>query len=89
MSATQTVSSDKNQSVVFAFANATTEGRGFPLLQLEGLDPAAEYKLTWIEGKAWEGTPEIASGAWWMRRGIQLNLRGDFQAAAFHLDRQP
>jgi len=88
MSATETVSSDKNQAVVFAFANATTEGRGFPLLQLQGLDPDAEYKLTWIEGKSWPGTPENASGAWWMRHGLQLDLRGDFQAASFHLDRQ-
>ena len=88
-SATQTVSPDKNQSVVFAFANATQEQRGFPLLQLQGLDPAADYKLTWIEGKALPGTPEVASGSWWMHHGIQLDLRGDFQAAAFHLDRQP
>src|SRR6266851_3821794 len=88
MSASETVSGDKNQAVVFAFANATTEGRGFPLLQLQGLDPDAEYKLTWIEGKSWPGTPENASGAWWMRHGLQLDLRGDFQAASFHLDRQ-
>jgi alpha-galactosidase len=88
-SATQTVSADKNQSVVFAFANATQEGRGFPLLQLQGLDPSAEYKLSSIEGKALPGTPESASGAWWMRHGLQLDLRGDFQAAAFRLDRQP
>ena len=88
MSATETVSSDKNQAVVFAFANATTEGRGFPLLQLQGLDPSAEYKLTFIEGKALPGTPETASGAWWTNHGLQLDLRGDFQAAAFHLDRQ-
>jgi alpha-galactosidase len=87
-SATQTVSPDKNQSVVFAFANATQKRRGFPLLQLQGLDPAAEYKLSWIEGKAAPGTPENASGALWMHYGIQLDLRGDFQAAAFHLDRQ-
>ena len=86
-SSTQTVSADKNQSVVFAFANATQEGRGFPLLQLQGLDAAAEYKLSWIEGKARPGTPETASGAWWMRHGLQLELRGDFQAAAFRLDR--
>jgi alpha-galactosidase len=88
MSATETVSADKNQAVVFAFANATTEGRGFPLLQLHGLDPGAEYKLIWIEGKALAGTPERASGAWWTNHGLELDLRGDFQAAAFHLDRQ-
>src|ERR1700720_2457587 len=82
-SATQTVSAGKNQSVVFAFANATQEGRSFPLLQLQGLDSAADYKLSWIEGNALPGTPEVASGSWWMHHGMQLDLRGDFQAAAF------
>jgi alpha-galactosidase len=87
-SATETVSANKNQAVVFAFANATTEGRGFPLLELQGLDPAAEYKLAWIEGKALPGTPDVASGDWWMHHGVQLDLRGDYQAAAFRLDQQ-
>jgi alpha-galactosidase len=87
-SATETVSSDKNQAVVFAFTHSTQEGRGFPLLQLQGLDQDAEYKFNWIEGKAMPGTPASASGAWWMRHGVQLDLRGDFQGAAFYLDRQ-
>jgi alpha-galactosidase len=89
MSATETVSSDKNQAVIFAFTHSTQEGRGFPLLQLRGLDKDADYKLSWIEGKAQPGTPESASGAWWMHHGLQLDLRGDYQAAAFQLDRQP
>ena len=88
-SSTETVSRDKSQAVVFAFAKGTQEGRGFPLLQLLGLDPNAEYKLSWIEGKAEPNTPDAASGAWWMNHGLQLELRGDFQAAAFRLDRQP
>jgi alpha-galactosidase len=88
MSATETVSSDKHQAVIFAFTHSTQEGRGFPLLQLQGLDPDADYNLSWIEGKARPGTPASASGAWWMRHGLQLELRGDFQAAAFRLDRQ-
>ncbi|MGH9677538.1 MAG: GH36 C-terminal domain-containing protein, partial [Candidatus Acidiferrum sp.] len=87
-SSTETVSPDKRQAIVFAFANATQERRGFPLLQLEGLDPNAIYKLSWIEGKARPETPESASGAWWTNHGIQLELRGDFQAAAFRLDGQ-
>ncbi len=85
-SATETVSSNKAQAVVFAFSNATQEGAGFPLLQLQGLDPAAEYKLTWIEGKARIGTPTAASGAWWMNHGLQIEMKGDYQAAAFQLD---
>jgi alpha-galactosidase len=88
MSATESVSRDKNQSVVFALTHSTQEGRAFPLLLLQGLDPDAQYQLTLIEGKARQGTPTSASGAWWMRHGIWLDLRGDFQAAALRLDRQ-
>ena len=87
-SATETVARDKNQAVVFAFTHSTQEGRGFPLLELQGLDPGAEYKLSFIEGQARSDTPASASGAWWMRHGINLDLRGDFRAATFQLDRQ-
>jgi alpha-galactosidase len=89
-SATQTVKRDKSQSVVFAFIHSTQEGRTFPTLKLKGLDPAAQYALTAIEGKARTGTPEAASGAWWMNHGLELGegFRGDFQAAAFRLDKK-
>ena len=87
-SATETVSPDKSQAVFFAFVHSTQEGRGFPRLQLLGLDPEAEYSLTSIEGKAIPGTPAQASGAWWMNHGVDLDLHGDFQAAAFQLDRK-
>jgi alpha-galactosidase len=89
-SATQTVRADKGQSVVFAFIHSTQEGRGFPTLKLQGLNPAAEYSLSWIEGKAQPGTPTVASGAWWMNHGIDFSdsFRGDFQAMAFRLDRK-
>jgi alpha-galactosidase len=87
-SSTQTVSPDKSQSVVFAFTVATKQGRLFPLLQLQGLDPNAKYKLTMIEGKVLRGTPESASGDWWLHHGINLDLKGDYQAAMFRLDRE-
>jgi len=87
-SATESVSGDRGQAVVFAYADATIQGRGFPLLELQGLDPDARYKLAFIEGKALSGTLETASGDWWMHHGISLDLRGDFQAASFRLDRE-
>jgi alpha-galactosidase len=89
-SATQTVNRDKTQSVIFAFIHSTQEGRGFPRLKLKGLDPAGQYALTPIEGKAQAGTPATASGAWWMNHGLDMDddFRGDFQAAAFRLDRK-
>jgi alpha-galactosidase len=89
-SATQTVNRDRSQSVVFAFIHSTQEGRGFSRLQLKGLDPKTEYTLTPIEGTAQKGTPATASGAWWMNHGIEMgeDFRGDFQAAAFRLDKK-
>ena len=86
--ATEMVAADKHQAVLFAYANGTNEGRNFPLLQWKGLDPQANYKLSLIEGKTLAGTPETASGAWWMNHGLNIDLRGDFQAAGFRLDRQ-
>jgi alpha-galactosidase len=89
-SATQTVKPDQSQSVVFAFIHSTQKGRGFPILKLKGLDLAAEYALTAIEGKAKAGAPAVASGAWWMNHGLEMDadFRGDFQAAAFRLDKK-
>ena len=89
-SATQTVNHDKTQSVVFAFIHSTQEGRKFPILKLQGLDPAASYALTSIEGKADPSTPTTASGAWWMNHGLEFSdeFRGDFKATAFRLDKK-
>jgi len=89
-SATQTVNADKSQAVVFAFIHSTQMGHLFPTLKLKGLDPAAQYALTSIEGKPLAGTPETASGAWWMNHGLDLDtdFRGDFKAAAFRLDKK-
>ncbi len=86
--ATEMVSGDKGQAVLFGYTHSTQEGRGFPRLQLLGLDPAAEYALSSIEGRTMPGTPTEASGAWWMNHGLDIDLRGDFQAAAFRLDRK-
>jgi alpha-galactosidase len=89
-SATQTVNPAKSQSVVFAFIHSTQKGHTFPALKLQGLDPAAVYALSSIEGKARAGSPTVASGAWWMNHGLDLDpdFRGDFQAAAFRLDKK-
>jgi len=89
-SATENVKADKSQAVVFAFIHSTIEGYPYPVLKLKGLDPAAEYALTAIEGKADKAVPAVASGAWWMNHGLDLgaDFHGDFQAAAFRLDRK-
>ena len=89
-SATETVNADRSQAVLFAYIHSTSEGYPFPVLKLKGLDPAANYQLAPIEGKAKAGTPAQASGAWWMNHGLEMGdeFRGDFQAAAFRFDKK-
>src|SRR5262249_1393701 len=89
-SATQTVNHEKSQSVVFAFLHSTQLARPFPLLKRREPDPEATSTLTPTEGKAQARTPQSASGAWWMNHGLEMSddFMGDFQAAAFRLDRK-
>lgn len=86
-SATESVASDGRQAVVFAFLHSSSMLYPYPRLQPRGLDPQARYRLRVLAGTPQAGTPQEASGARWMSSGIQLGLRGDFQAAAVVLDR--
>jgi len=86
-SATQSVSSDGRQSVLFAFLHSSSMLYPYPRIRLKGLDPQARYRLRVVAGKPAENTPVEASGTYWMSEGIQLMLKGDFQAAAVVLDR--
>ena len=86
-SATQSVSSDARQSVLFAFLHSSSMLYPYPRIRLKGLDPQARYRLRVVAGKPAENTPLEASGTYWMSEGIQLMLKGDFQAAAVVLDR--
>ena len=85
---TETVSRDGKQAVAFAFLHSSTQGYPFPRVYLRGLKEEASYKLDVISGKAKDGTPSHATGGYWMHYGIDLALRGDFQAVAIRLDRE-
>jgi alpha-galactosidase len=87
-SATQSVSSDGRQAALFAFLHSSSMLYPYPRIHLKGLDPQARYRLRVVAGKPAEDTPAEASGAHWMSDGIQLMLKGDFQAAAVVLDQQ-
>jgi alpha-galactosidase len=88
-SVTESVSSDRSQAVAFAFLHSSQFGYQYPRVYLRGLDPKAEYRVHWISEAAHADSlvPAEASGAWWMAHGVDLTLNGDFQAAAFRLDR--
>ncbi len=86
-SVTESVARDGHQAAVFAFLHSSTELYPFPRLYLRGLDVNVRYSITAIDGKLAKDTPAEASGAYWMEHGVDVELRGDFQAAAFTLER--
>lgn len=85
-SATESVAPDKHQAAVFAFLHTTDLNYPFPRVYLKGLDPAKQYKLIPIYGKASKTTPETASGSYWMNHGLDPDLSGDFKAAAYKFE---
>ena len=87
-SVTESVSTDRNQAVVFAFLHTTELNEPFPRTYLRGLDAARIYKVVPIYGSAAKNTPEAASGAYWMEHGIEPDLTGDFKAASFKFEAQ-
>jgi alpha-galactosidase len=87
-SATESVSPDKHQAVLFTFLHSSTMGYPYPRVYLRGLDPAKQYRVTAIAGSLPNDSPETASGAYWMHHGLEPNLTGDLQAAAFQFEAQ-
>jgi alpha-galactosidase len=84
-SVTETVSQDQTQAVAFAFLHSSEMLYPFPRIYLRGLKPDALYRIEALDGKLAGDTPAVASGAFWMQQGVDVDLKGDFQAAAFSL----
>ena len=59
----------------------------FPRIYPRGLKPDVMYRIAVLNGKLSEKTPQVASGSFWMQHGVDVELRGDFQAAAFTLEK--
>jgi alpha-galactosidase len=85
-SATESVSLDKQQAVLFAFLHSSQKQYPFPRVYLRGLDPTRQYHLRFIHNAKALDAPEVASGTYWMNHGIEILLRGDFQAAGVVLE---
>jgi alpha-galactosidase len=85
-SATESVSRDGKETAVFAFLHSSQEGQSYPRLYLRGLDAAKEYSIHSLNGELARETPAHASGDYWMHHGVDVSLRGDFQAALFKLE---
>jgi alpha-galactosidase len=81
-SVTESVSTDRRQAIVFAFLHSSQMGHRFPRIYPRGLDEQATYRVQAIDGQLTSQTSASASGAFWMQNGFDIDLRGDFQAAA-------
>ena len=84
-SVTETVSRDGKQAVAFAFLHSSHELYPFPRILLRGLDESSIYRIHALAGQVAKDTPAQASGSYWMHHGVDVELQGDFQAAAFTL----
>ena len=87
-SATESVARDGHEIAVFAFLHSSQQRDPYPRLYLRGLDPDAVYSIHSQVGKLADATTQQASGEYWMHHGVDVSLRGDFQAAFFTLERE-
>jgi alpha-galactosidase len=88
--ASQYVSPDKSHSVVFAFLHSQQFARMLPALQLRGLDEKSTYSIARFDGKERPNIPPTSaklSGAYLMNHGLDLPLKGDYDATSFKLER--
>jgi alpha-galactosidase len=85
-SVTETISQDQGSAITFAFLHSSTMLYPFPRIFLRGLSADKLYKIEAIDGKLAADTISVASGSFWMQHGVDVDLRGDFQAAMFRLD---
>jgi alpha-galactosidase len=85
--ATEYVSADGTQAVLFAYLHSQNFGDPYPLVRLQGLDPKAIYRLRPLDPKQLQSQQE-ASGSYWMSHGLQLDLQGDYDSSAVVLERQ-
>lgn len=79
LSATQFVSADGRESVVFAFLSASTFGEFRIGLRLQGLEPEGRYQV--------EGMDLVLSGQALMKRGLPVGLKGAFVSQMLRLRR--
>jgi alpha-galactosidase len=81
------VAGDGRQAVVFALRHEQQYNTAAAVIRLRGLAERATYKLESVNNKLVERQTQL-SGAYLMNVGINVNLRGDFDATAVILDRQ-
>ena len=83
VTANQYVAADGKQAVLFAFRHSQEYGLPVPTLTLRGLDEKAVYSV-----KPWNGAAHEWSGAYLMKHGLDLELKGDFDSTVLVMERR-
>jgi alpha-galactosidase len=86
VTANEYVSADGKQAVLFVFRHSQEYNTPAPSIYLRALDERATYQIESLDGKLVEKQPQL-SGAYLMRAGLNVNLRGDFDSTAIILRR--
>jgi alpha-galactosidase len=86
-SVTESLSTDGGQAAIFVFLHSSQLGESYPRVYPRGLDGAGEYSIHALDGQLDARIPQHASGDYWMDHGIDVSLRGDFQAMLFTLEK--
>ena len=85
LTASQYVSKDGRQSVLFAFLRSQQFRQPAPPIHLRGLNENATYRITSIDDKLKE-KQKVLSGAYLMNRGLEFDLTGDFDSTSITLE---
>jgi alpha-galactosidase len=85
--ATEYVSQDGAQAVLFGFLHSQQFGEPFPVVRLAGLDPAALYQVKPLDASKTPGMAAEMSGSALMGEGLRMALIGDYDATAVVLER--
>lgn len=72
VAAVEYTAKDGSEALVFAFLHSSQFGVGSKTLYLKGLESKALYKV--------EGSDGLTSGAALMKKGLEVNLKGDFDS---------
>jgi alpha-galactosidase len=86
VSATQYVSADSRQSLLFAFRHSQQFKQPLAPIRLRGLDPSANYRIRTIDDKL-AGGARTVSGAYLGAHGLTLRLTSDFDSTLIVLER--
>ena len=86
LTATEYVSRDSKQAVLFVFQHSQQLLRSAPAIYLRGLEERAVYRVQPLDDKLMEKQEKL-SGSFLMNQGLNFKMTGDFDSTSVTLER--